>query len=148
MARPEKPIDWDRVDALLEAGCIATEISSHFNITNPTLYDRCMKKYGVTFTDYCAEKKKKGDSLLKEVQFQKALSGDNTMLIWLGKNRLKQKENPEDEANHLELYKKFEEMMQEIKSFQQSSASSVDASSLNTSTNTVSTDKNSEFVTG
>lgn len=93
MSRPEKPIDWAKVDQLLIAGCLGTEIAAHFDMHSHTFYDRVMGQYGVTFTDYCAEKRSKGDSLLRAKQYEKALQGDNVMLVWLGKVRLKQREN-------------------------------------------------------
>lgn len=96
MARPEKPIDWERVDELLMAGCKGTEICPHFDMHPETFYRKVEEKYNIGFTAYCALKRSQGDSLLKETQFLKALGlsdkGDNTLLIWLGKVRLEQKE--------------------------------------------------------
>jgi len=94
MARPEKPIDWKKVDQLLLAGCIGTEIAPHFDMHPVTFYERCQREHGLNFTAYSSLKRCQGDSLLKEKQFEKAMSGDNTLLIWLGKTRLKQTENP------------------------------------------------------
>lgn len=109
VGRPEKPIDWQRVDELLEAGCSGTEIAPHFNIHPDTLYLQCQKKFGTTFTDYSAERKQKGDSCLKERQYKKALKGDNSMLIWLGKIRLGQRETTENlEFNLVKLMKLIE----------------------------------------
>lgn len=93
--RPEKKIDWDKVDRLLMAGCKGTEIAPHFDMHVNTFYDRVLEKYNVNFTDYCSIKREQGESLLREKQFEKALKGDNVMLVWLGKNRLKQRENHE-----------------------------------------------------
>ena len=94
MTRPEVPIDWNKVDELLIAGCLGNEIAAYFNLHQRTFYERVFKKYNMTFTAYMSEKKSKGDSLLRAHQFAKALGltdiGDNTLLIWLGKNRLKQ----------------------------------------------------------
>lgn len=95
MSRPEKPIDWSRVDKLLEAGCLGTEIAANFDMHPHTFYDRVYNKYNMTFTDYMSDKRCKGDSLLREVQYDKALKKDNTQLIWLGKNRLGQRDHEE-----------------------------------------------------
>lgn len=92
MSRPEKPIDWNKVDQLLMAGCFGTEIAPHFDIHVKTFYDKVVEKFNITFTEYSALKKNQGDSLLKAKQFEKALKGDNTLLIWLGKTRLNQRE--------------------------------------------------------
>lgn len=90
MSRPEKPIDWDLVDELLVAGCLGTEIAPHFNLHPTTFYNRVEEKHGMSFTNYSCEKCSQGDSILRKVQFDKAVNADSTMLIWLGKNRLKQ----------------------------------------------------------
>lgn len=95
--RPTLPIDWDRVDDLLEKGCLGTEIAAYFGVHPQTLYERTQSRYGVTYSEYSQSKKAKGELALREVQFDKATGkskkGDNTMLIWLGKQRLNQKES-------------------------------------------------------
>lgn len=93
VVRPLKPIDWDKVDNLLRAGCEGTEIAPHFDLHEDTFYRRCQAEKGVGFTAYRASKRREGDSLLKAKQYEKAMTGDNTLLIWLGKTRLKQTEN-------------------------------------------------------
>jgi hypothetical protein len=106
MGRPEIPLDWAKIDRLLSAGCPGTEVASHFNIHPDTLYNRVQEKYGVTFTAYSAEKKQKGHSLVRVKQFYKAVDGegDTSMLIWLGKNLLGQRDSHiEQQAPHHEL---------------------------------------------
>lgn len=93
MPRPEKPIDWDKVDKLLMAGCKGTEIAPHFNMHVNTFYDKVKDHYNICFTEYSLIKKQEGDSLLRKAQFDKALKEDNTMLIWLGKQRLEQRDS-------------------------------------------------------
>lgn len=97
VGRPAKPIDWKLVDQLILAGCTGVEIAANFHIHADTLYRQIENEYGTNFTDYAAQYYQKGDSLLKVKQFEKALEKDNTMLIWLGKQRLGQKE-PEKET--------------------------------------------------
>jgi hypothetical protein len=84
------PINWKSVDDLLIAGCSGVEIAANMGIHFDTLYDRTREEKGVPFSLYSLEKRQKGDSLLRAVQFAKAMKQDNMMLIWLGKNRLKQ----------------------------------------------------------
>ena len=93
----EIPIDWEKVDQLLISGCRGTEISAFLGIHHDTLYDRCKAKFGKLFSEYSAEKRQKGDSLLKHKQFQVAMQDNTSMLIWLGKQRLKQRENPQSD---------------------------------------------------
>lgn len=96
MSRPEKEIDWKKVDNLLMAGCHGTEIAPHFDMHAETFYDRVKKQYNIGFTEYSSLKRQQGDSILRAKQYEKAMSLDNTMLIWLGKQRLKQRENLDD----------------------------------------------------
>ena len=42
-------------------------------------------------------KKAKGNSFLRAKQYEKALQGDNVMLVWLGKNRLKQTDREQEQ---------------------------------------------------
>jgi len=104
MGRPEKPIDWKKVDQLLIAGCSGTEIAPHFDMHYNTFYNKVQEQYKMGFSEYSALKKEQGDSLLKAKQFEKAMSGDNSMLIWLGKNRLKQKDNHEFTDRELHVH--------------------------------------------
>lgn len=99
MARNEKPIDWNYVDKLLEAGCLGTEIAPHFDLHPDTFYRKCEKEHNIGFTEYRAQKVQKGDSLLRAAQFKNALSGNTSMQIWLGKQRLDQRDKT-DNLNH------------------------------------------------
>lgn len=115
MSRPEKPINWELVDKLLMAGCHGTEIAAHFDMHHDTFYRRVEEKYNIGFTAYCQEKRSKGDSMLRAKQFEKAMEGNNIMLIWLGKNRLGQKEG-EDKNPLPPNDKNLTELIDEIKS--------------------------------
>lgn len=92
MARPKTNIDWETVNDLLEADCEGTEIAAYLGIVPDTLYKRCKETHKLGFSEYLRQKKAKGNSLLKAKQFEKAMSGDKGMLIWLGKQRLGQSE--------------------------------------------------------
>ena len=49
----------------------------------------------MNFSSYLAEKRAHGNSLLRAKQYEIAMSGDKTMLVWLGKNRLEQSDKIE-----------------------------------------------------
>lgn len=68
-----------------------------------TLYRRVEEEKGMFFTEYAAEKKAKGDELLRNKQFDKAMTGDNVMLVWLGKNRLGQRDKTPEEQPEIKL---------------------------------------------
>jgi hypothetical protein len=91
---PVKEIDWDFVDDLLIRGCTGTQIASRLGVHPQTLYNRCEDEKGSLFSEYAQRKREKGDTLLLETQFNMAIEKDRAMLIWLGKQRLGQKENP------------------------------------------------------
>jgi hypothetical protein len=93
MGRSEKIINWKKVDELLLAGCTGVQIAPNFNMHPRTFYKKVEETYKMTFTAYAGLKKDEGDSLLLKKQFEKALAGDNVMLIWLGKNRMAQSES-------------------------------------------------------
>lgn len=116
--RPQKQIDWELVDRLLVAGCLGTEIAPHFDMHHDTFYERCEKEKGTSFTAYSQQKRSIGDSVLREVQFEKAKKGDNSLLIWLGKNRLKQSESPTELSISENTHTLFNELMSQIGSLQ------------------------------
>ena len=88
-------INWDLVDELLEAGCDGTEIAAHIGIHFNTLSLKCKKEKKSEFCDYKAQKRAKGDSILKKRQFDSACDGSVPMQIWLGKQRLNQSDKKE-----------------------------------------------------
>lgn len=90
MPRPKIQVDWVKVDQLLEAGCDGTQVAAYFGMHEDTFYERVLEQHKVGFTAYKAQKRARGNSLLLGKQFQVAMSGDKTMLVWLGKQRLDQ----------------------------------------------------------
>lgn len=101
MGRPEANIDWEEVEQLLMSGCTGTEIAARIGISAPTLYDRCQSDNEMMFSEFSQEKKAKGDTLLKQAQFNAAvIDKDKAMMIWLGKQRLGQKDKIESDLNH------------------------------------------------
>ncbi len=94
--RPLKEIDWKIVDHKLRAGCSGTTIAALFGIHADTLYERILKEFGLSFSAYSQQKRMEGDDCIKTTQYEEAVIEKNTtLLIWLGKVRLEQKEHPE-----------------------------------------------------
>lgn len=118
MSRPHIPIDWNRVEAMLVAGCMGTEVAAFFAMHPETFYRRVQEEFGIGFTEYLQQKRSIGDSIIREKQYLKAIGlekeGDNTLLIWLGKNRLKQSETPPNDASEQSV-KQHDELMVQIK---------------------------------
>lgn len=90
--RPKHIIDWNVVDKMLEGGADGTHIAARLGMHPDTLYDRCYEEKGSIFSAYAQEKRAKGDGNLHLKQYSEAMSGNITMLIWLGKQRLNQSE--------------------------------------------------------
>lgn len=120
--RTSKKLDWDRVDELLIYGCDGSEIAAVFDMHPHTFYDKVKDIKGIPFTDYQANKRREGFTILKEAQFRKALgtnrNADSTMLIWLGKNCLGQKDSSQVEVAG-ETLAQFDAVMQKFTQGQQ-----------------------------
>jgi len=94
IGRPEITIDWDSVDQSLVCGSLGTEIAAKLGIHEDTLYRACDREKDMLFSAYAAKMRSKGDDLLRDAQMKNALSGNTTMQVWLGKQRLKQRDDP------------------------------------------------------
>jgi hypothetical protein len=116
--RPQAIIDWNEVDYYLAAGCSGREIAAQLGLNPHTIYDRCLSDHGIMFHEYSQQKCAKGDLMLRKAQFDKALGinkdADNTMLVWLGKNRLKQREKSEEEMVDSHMIDQFKTLMSQF----------------------------------
>jgi AraC-like DNA-binding protein len=89
MARPRKKIDADMVRKLAAIDCTIAEIAATLDCSRDTLERR--------FRDVIDQGRERGKVSLRRRQFELASSGNATMLIWLGKQRLGQKDTQEVE---------------------------------------------------
>lgn len=105
--RPKAKINWKEIDELLMAGCSATEIADGLGLNYRTLYERCERDNGIKFADYTHNLRTKGVNSLRKKQYDVAMEGDKTMLVWLGKTRLKQQEWDGREEKQTERCNKF-----------------------------------------
>jgi hypothetical protein len=99
--RKPTEIDWEKVDGYLKAQCSGASIAGILGIHDNTLYMRCKTDNNVDFVTYAAQKRGEGKELLRRTQFDKALSGNVVMLIWLGKQYLGQADKTETLAKEL-----------------------------------------------
>lgn len=97
MSRAEK-IDWDFVKKRLMAGCSPKEIATELGYYNTGVFKRSEKELGIPFSELHRQYYVKGDNVLRQSQYNKAVSGDAQMMIFLGKNRLKQSEKEEQKV--------------------------------------------------
>ena len=97
--RPLIPIDWKQVNEWIKRGSLGTHIAASLGISSDTLYERCKQEHGIGFSEYLAQKRSVGDTNLLGKQYDEAMNGNTTLLIWLGKVRLGQREYDGDEEN-------------------------------------------------
>lgn len=93
--RPKAKIDKDEFENLCRLQCTREEVCSWFNITDKTLDKWCHETYDCSFSAIFAQKRGQGRVSLRRAQMQQALSGNTTMLIFLGKNYLGQSDKQE-----------------------------------------------------
>ena len=99
MARPKTEIDWTKVDFYLRAHCDGVGIAGILGIHPDTLYLACQAEFKMGFSEYSQQKKSEGKEILRGKQFQLAVEGDKTMLVWLGKQYLGQKDKRDVTSN-------------------------------------------------
>ena len=95
-------IDWELVDSLCEIQCTATEIASVTKISIDTYLRRSKELHNCTFAEYIKKQSEVGKASLRRMQWKKANEGNATMLIWLGKQILGQKEPKQQEEPNRE----------------------------------------------
>ena len=94
--RKKISINWLRVEEMAMAGANGVQIAAALGIHYDTLADRHKAEQKTDFSDYLTTKREKGNELLLRKQYDVAMTGDKTMLVWLGKQRLEQS----DKAQH------------------------------------------------
>lgn len=98
--RPKIKIDWVRFDKLCLIQCTLEEIANWFECSVDTIENRCKSEKGLIFSEYFKKKSVGGKISLRRKQFQVADKGNVSMLIWLGKQHLGQKDRHEGKHEH------------------------------------------------
>ena len=100
MGRPEIQIQKEDFEKLCKMQCTLVEIAGFFDCSEDTIERWCEKNYrGSTFADVYKKKSASGKISLRRKQFQTAIDeGNVSMLIWLGKQYLDQKEPKQELA--------------------------------------------------
>ena len=86
MARPKKEIDEELLLKLAQMHCTMREMVDIIGVSEDTLKRR--------YAGVIAKGKSQGKMRLRRKQIEVAMSGNHTMLIWLGKNMLGQSDTP------------------------------------------------------
>lgn len=85
--RPRKVIDAQMLERLAACGCTVFEMAAVLECNKKTLERR--------YFDAINNGRMKGRTSLRHKQFQLAMNGDKTMLVWLGKQLLGQSDRAE-----------------------------------------------------
>lgn len=96
VGRPRIEIDYDKLKELCNIQCTGEECAAVLGVDYDTI-NRALKRDGhKNFADYLEKNSLGGKASLRRRQFKAAEEGNATMLVWLGKNWLGQK----DEYTH------------------------------------------------
>jgi hypothetical protein len=91
---PTTEEDFQAFESLCKIQCTLHEVAAFFNCDADTVEKRVREHYGMKFSEVFRLKRKAGIVSLRRLQYEKALAGNTTMLIWLGKQYLNQSEEP------------------------------------------------------
>ena len=101
IGRKRIEVDFKKIDALCAVFCNCKEIVSvlnsfDINVSYDTVERRVKEQFNMTFAEYVDQKQMAfAKPKLRKAQFDCALGGNATMLIWLGKQYLGQMEKQE-----------------------------------------------------
>ncbi len=110
MARPKKIINQKQFESLCAIQCTQEEICNVLDVCDETLTRWCKEVYNLSFSEVFKQKRDLGKTSLRRKQWELAQKGNSTMQVWLGKNILKQSDNPiQDEIKLKELELKIKE---------------------------------------
>ena len=90
ITKPLHQLDYKKLDAMCAIHCTGEECAAILGISYDTL-NRALKRDGNKgFADYFKQKGASGKMSLRRKQYDHAMGGNSTMLIWLGKQWLGQ----------------------------------------------------------
>lgn len=116
MSRPRKELEdiefngWDQLDALITWSS-EVYIADKLGMNIDTLAARIKERYGVSFSEYKRKKQEPMRINLMKKQYDIAMGGNVTMLIWLGKQYLGQSDKQElntDDDKPLQITMNYE----------------------------------------
>lgn len=97
IGRPEKELDWGKLDAVLQFGARLLDCQGILDLSDETILKKIKQKHGVSFAEYRELRMSTMRAKLLQKQFDVAMQGNVTMLIWLGKQHLGQVDKIETE---------------------------------------------------
>ena len=97
MGRPHKELDEDLIYGMARIGCTVQEIATCFRVSRQTIHNN--------YQDVIDEGYSEMKESVRRAQLKLALAGNATMLIWLGKQSLGQKDSPVDNTSPVKKVK-------------------------------------------
>jgi hypothetical protein len=95
--RPKLPeIDWPELERMMTVQNTEEDIAYILGMSVDTLCRRINEKYGVTFAELYQQKKRTGKSVLRKQMWNLMIKGSVPMAIWMSKNWLGMRDNPEE----------------------------------------------------
>ena len=111
--RPKKEIDQKHFEKLCGLQCTLEEMCCYFDCNTDTIEKWCKNTYKMNFSEVFSLKRGGGKISLRRKQFEVAMDGNPTMLIWLGRNMLGQTDKP-DTDNSEEILNKLDDVLAQI----------------------------------
>lgn len=112
--RPYKEISQETFEGLCRIQCTELEICDVLGVTDKTLAGWCQRTYGKRFSEVYKEKRVPGLVSLRRWQFDAAEAGNITMLVWLGKQCLGQRDKPEENKASKDISDEVESLLSEL----------------------------------
>lgn len=101
--RPEAVIDEKQFTAMCQIQCTQEEICAILDVDDETLVLWCRRTFNKSFPEIYSQKRQGGKVSLRRAQWKNAEGGNTTMQIWLGKQYLKQTDQPIQEYTEREI---------------------------------------------
>jgi len=103
MARPSKDLEnmefdgWDQLDAMI-IWASQEYCCEKLGVNTDTLTKKIKERYGLSFSEYKSKRQEPMRINLLKKQYDVAMSGNVSMLIWLGKQHLGQSDKQDTTA--------------------------------------------------
>ena len=96
--RPRKEINFETLKGCCTVGCTAEECAGILGVTTQTIDNRLKEMGEGGFFDFHKKHFDPTKQSLRRAQLKQAMDGNTTMLIWLGKQQLGQRDKHEVKA--------------------------------------------------
>ncbi len=88
--------DWDELERMLQVHNSGEDCAHILGISYSTLSRRVQEKYGFTFEELIKRNQQVGKTTLRKAMMNAVTNGSVPMMIWLSKNWLNMRDNPEE----------------------------------------------------